>query len=219
MVWWIPLSINVLAVALFVLGMFLQRDWLINCSIFLFYMNFAITIASIIYQITNKKWKYVLLQLICMIALLFLLVMIFLFSPPDYYATHKKIPEDIEFSWPIDSLPTQQDYAEYDLFLIQGGQPGIYEYYTDYSPVEIGHFYIKAFEIVSNDRLSKEAILKSSIISVDSLQKKVRKGKFKIYEGGFSDQYGCRIELWYQPKHSRSYKLTERNYVVSGWQR
>ena len=64
-------------------------------------------------------------------------VIIFTYSPPDYYGANKEIPENIDFSEPLDSLPTITDFENYDLILANYAQPGIYRYYTDYQPKEV----------------------------------------------------------------------------------
>ena len=91
---------------------------------------------------------------------------IFMYSPPDYYGTHKKIPEGIEIYESIEKEPTENDFINYDLVLVNSFQPGIYGYYTDYNPTELGYFYIKAFEITSNDNLSEERIKERSKIEI-----------------------------------------------------
>jgi len=106
------------------------------------------------------------------------------------------------------------------LILGHSAQPGIYIYYTDYQPKENGYFYIKAFEITSNDRLSADRIKERSKIIVENLEKDEYQGEFTIYEGSWGDKYGSRIELWFQPSNGKDeYKITERNFIVEGWMR
>ncbi|MCC8358919.1 hypothetical protein [Salinimicrobium sediminilitoris] len=99
-------------------------------------------------------------------------------------------------------------------------QPGIYSYYTDHKPKEPGYFYIKAFEVTSNDRLSQEQMDDNSKITVTDLDKEFYEGEFTIYEGSWGDKYAGRIELWFSPTTSnKDYRVTQRNYIIEGWMR
>ena len=143
-----------------------------------------------------------------------------MYSPPDYYGANKKIPENIEINEPVSDKPTKEQYDKYDLILGHSFQPGIYSYYTDYQPKESGYFYIKAFELTSNDRLSGDRMRERSKIKVENLGKEKYEGEFTIYEGSWGDKYGSRIELWFHPLNGKDeYKITERNYIVEGWMR
>ena len=145
--------------------------------------------------------------------------MIFIYSPPDYYGANKKIPENIEISEPISEKPTKEQFDKYNLILSHSVQPGIYSYYTDYQSKENGYFFIKAFEITSNDRLSADRIKNKSKIQVDNFLQGEYEGEFTIYEGSWGDKYGSRIELWFQPLNGKEYKIIERNFIVEGWMR
>ena len=59
-----------------------------------------------------------------------------------------------------------------------------------------------------------------SQILVENLNRQVYSGEFTIYEGSWGDNYGARIELWYKPANGNSeYKITQKNYIIEGWQR
>ena len=104
--------------------------------------------------------------------------------------------------------------------LLSIDQPGIYNYYTTYKPKELGRFFIKAYEITSNDRLSEKRITTESKIVVKDLNESLFSGKFTIYEGSWGDKYGARIELWFKPNSTKKeYKILEKNYIVEGWMR
>tara|TARA_R110002049_G_scaffold231003_4_gene403197 strand:- start:962 stop:1600 length:639 start_codon:yes stop_codon:yes gene_type:complete len=210
---------NFLAIGIFFLGTLFKRDWIIDLSLIVFFVNLIGTIISSIVQIVIRKWYYIFPQLGLAAFLFYYTVIIFTYSPPDYYAADKEIPENIDFSEPLDSLPTIKDFEKYDLILSNYAQPGIYKYYTDYQPKETGYFYIKAFEITSNDRLSGDRMEKRSKAEVDNLKPQKRNGEFTIYEGNWGEKYGSRIELWYQPSNGQEYKIEERNFIVEGWQR
>lgn len=70
---------------------------------------------------------------------------------------------------PIKESLKNIDFESYNLILTNYAQPRIYKYYTDYQPNETGHFYIKAFEITSNDRLSGDRMKEKSKAIVDNL--------------------------------------------------
>ena len=83
-----------------------------------------------------------------------------------------------------------------------------------------GNFYIKAFEVTSNDHLSADRMKIKSKVNVENLESKLYSGEIMIYEGSWGDKYGARIELWFEPLNgSKDYKITERNYIVEGWMR
>ena len=218
-IWWIPISTNLLAIGIFILGTLLRRDWIIDLSLIIFFVNIIGTIISSIVQIVIGKWYFIIPQLGLAAFLLYFVVIVFTFAPPDYYGVHKKIPENIDFSNPLDSLPTEKEFETYDFVLINNFQPGLYIYQTDHKPTKKGHFYVKAYEINSNDRLSGERMKVRSKVVVDHLESQKWEGEFTIYEGDWGYKYGSRIELWYQPLEGQEYKVEERNFIIEGWQR
>jgi hypothetical protein len=219
-IWWIPIAFYLLAIGIFFLGMLFERDWIIDVSLWVFLVNIIGTIISSIVQIVNRKWLYIIPQIGITAFLFYYASIILIYSPPDYYGANKKIPENIEIYEPVSEKPTKEQFDKYDLILGHSAQPGIYTYYTDYQPKENGYFYIKAFEITSNDRLSADRIKERSKIIVENLEKDEYQGEFTIYEGSWGDKYGSRIELWFQPSNGKDeYKITERNFIVEGWMR
>ncbi|MFI1770913.1 hypothetical protein [Thalassobellus citreus] len=216
-IWWTPLVTYFFIYGIFILGCVLQRDWVIDLFLYLFFINIFGTIISSIVQITIKKWYYIIFQIGITILLFSHVSIIFMFSPPDYYGVHKEIPNNIEIYEPVNKTPIESDFDNYDLIL--SGWGGSYGYCTDFKPTKKGEFYIKAFEITSNDRLSEKRIKESSKIKVDNIDYKIRSGHFTIYEGSWGYKYACRIELWFQPNNDKEFKVTERNYIVEGWMR
>ena len=219
-VWWIPIVSYIIPFFIFLLGEGLKSDNIIDISLIIFFINILGNIISAIVQIFIKKWYYLIPQILIS-ALLFVFVsIIFTFSPPDYYGANKVIPENLEIYEPIETEPTENELENFDLILASSFQPGIYNYYTDFQPTEIGSFYIKAFEVTSNDHLSAERMKNRSKVKVENLEPKLYLGEFSIYEGSWGDKYGARIELWYEPLNgNKDFKITERNYVVEGWMR
>ncbi|CAL2105607.1 conserved membrane hypothetical protein [Tenacibaculum sp. 190524A02b] len=219
-VWWIPIMCYLIPFFLFLLGEGLKRDSIINVSLILFFINIVGNIISAIVQVFIKKW-YCLVPQVLISGLLFVYVsIVFIFSPPDYYGVHKEIPKGIEIYEPMDIKPTKKELEKHKLVLTSSIQPGIYNYYTDYKATETGYFYIKAFEITSNDPLSIYRIKLRSKSKVETLEAKMFSGEFTIYEGSWGDKYGARIELWFSPSNSKQdYKIIERNYIVEGWMR
>jgi hypothetical protein len=219
-IWWIPIAFYLLAIGIFFLGMLFERDWIIDISLLVLFINIIGTIISSIVQIVIKKWYYIFPQIGLTIFLFYNTLIIFMYSPPDYYGANKKIPENIEIYEPVSVKPTKEQFGKYKLKVGYSVQPGIYSYYTDYQPIESGYFYIKAFELTSNDRLSGDRMKERSKIIVKNFGKEQYEGEFTIYEGSWGDKYGSRIELWFQPsKGKNEYKITERNYIVEGWMR
>ena len=218
-IWWIPIANNFLAIGIFFLGTLFKRDWIIDLSLIVFLVNIIGTIISSIVQIVIRKWYFIFPQLGLAAFLFYYVGIIMTYSPPDYYGAHKVIPENIDFSNPLDSVPTNEEFKEHDFVLINNFQPGLYIYQTDHRPTETGYFYVKAFEINTNDRLSGERMKVRSKVIVDNLEPQFWKGEFTVYEGDWGDKYGSRMELWYQPSNGQEYKVEERNYIVEGWQR
>jgi len=221
-IWWVPILFYFIAIGIFFLGNVFERDWIIDLSLILFFSNTIGTLISSIVQIVIRKWYFIIPQLGLGAFLFYWTIIVFMYSPPDYYGKDKEIPNDIKFSEPLNEKPNKEDFDKQDLILVHGGQPGIYTYYTDYQPDENGKFFIKAYEITSNDRLSGDRMKESSkiIIKLEKQRQPEYKGEFTIYEGSWGDKYGSRIELWFQPMNGKEeYKIAKRNYIVEGWMR
>ena len=218
-VWWIPLIAYLLPFSIYILGTFLKSDDVIDWGLLVFYVNILGTLVSSVVQISIKKWYFIFPQIIISAVLFFSASVLFTFSPPDYYGANKTIPKNIKFEKPLERELSAKDLQLNDLKLTAISQPGIYQYYTNYQPKELGAFYIKVYEITSNDRLSEDRLTERSRIIVENLSNKVHSGEFTIYEGSWGDQYGARIELWYEPENGKTYKITDRNYIVEGWMR
>jgi len=219
-IWWIPILSYLIPIGILLFAVLVRSDLVINIFLVIFLGNVIGNLISAVVQIINKKWYLSIPQILISIFLFYYVALIFTLSPPDYYGVYKQIPKDVEISKPIEAEPTKLELEKHDLILGASFQPGIYDYYTDFEPKETGYFYIKAFEITSNDRLSEERIKKRSKVSVDNKEPKIYRGEFTIYEGSWGDEYGAKIELWFKPSERKDdYKIAERNYIVEGWMR
>jgi len=218
-VWWIPIITYLIPILIFILGNILKKDEIIDLSLIVFFINVLGNIISAIVQIVIKKWYFIFPQLIVTIFLFIITAVIFTLSPPDYYGANKTIPKNIKIEIPIETGINEDDLIINDFKIATYSQPGIYTYYTNYQPNVKGSFFIRVFEINSNDKLSEKEILYHSKIIVNDLEVKIYSGEFVIYEGSWGDKYGARIELWYQPENGIEYKIVEKNYVVEGWMR
>ena len=219
-VWWIPIASYSIPFFIFLIGGVLKRNTIVDVSLILFFVNILGNLISAIVQIFIRKWYYLIPQIMISGFLFVFVSIIFIFSPPDYYGANKVIPKNNEIYEPMETEPTEKEFENFDLVLVSDFQPGIYTYFTDYKPTEIGGFYIKAFEITSNDHLSAERMKVRSKVKVENLVSKLYSGEFTIYEGSWGDKYGAKIELWFEPSNgNEDYKITERNYVVEGWMR
>lgn len=219
LIWWIPIISYLIPYIVFQVGLLLKKDDIVDFSLILFYINILGNIASSIVQIVIKKWYLLFPQIISSAFLLFSVSVYFVFSPPDFYGANKIIPKNVKFEFPAEKELTEKDLKQNDFRLAEISQPGIYSFYTNYQPKEAGYFYIKAFEITSNERLSEERINESSKIVVEKPSAKIYKGEFTIYEGSWGDQYGARIEIWYHHDNSSEYKIKQNNYIIEGWMR
>jgi hypothetical protein len=218
--WWMPLvGFGFLCVWSFV-GLLLKRDWIIDSFLIGVGLNTLGTLASCVVQVFIRKWYFIFLQLGVMIPLLMFIFTVFMYSAPDFYGSHKVIPSGINISVPLEQIPSLTDRNESVLTVAQTGQPGMYSYYTSFQPKQDGYLYIKAFEITSNDRLSKESIKKKSKVRIKKGDSVNFSGDFTIYEGTWGDKYAGRIELWFQPSGGENeFKIIEKNYIVEGWMR
>ncbi|MFD2725570.1 hypothetical protein [Hyunsoonleella rubra] len=218
-IWWIPLLVYFGIFGIFILGCSLQRDWIINLFIIILLVNVIGTIVASIIQIFKRRWYFAIVQIVFTYFIFKYFLLVFTYSPPDFYGVHKKIPKGIEIHKPLNHEPSTEDFENSSLLIESCSQPGIYCYYTNFTPRQLGYFYIKAFEITSNDRLSERRIKEKSKIKLIDLDEKIHSGEFTIYEGSWGDKYGSRIELWYKPYNNAEFKVTERNYIVEGWMR
>ncbi len=218
-IWWIPVVSYIVPFVLFHLGNTFKSDNLIDASLIFFFLNIVGNIISAIVQIVIKKWYFIFPQLIVTIFLFFITSLIFTLSPPDYYCANKTIPKNIKIENAVETEINEDDLIVNDFKIAAYSQPGIYTYYTNYQPKVKGSFFIRVFEITSNDKLSEKEISDRSKIIVNDLEVKMHSGEFVIYEGSWGDKYGARVELWYQPDDGMGYKIMEKNYVVEGWMR
>jgi hypothetical protein len=62
-IWWIPIATNILAIGIFFLGTLFKRDWIIDASLIVFFVNIIGTIISSIVQIVIRKWYFIFPQL------------------------------------------------------------------------------------------------------------------------------------------------------------
>lgn len=217
--WYIPILSYLIPYLIFQLGLILKKDDIIDLSLAIFYLIIVGNLISSVVQIVIKKWYFLFPQIMASAFLFFSVSMYLAFSPPDFYGVHKVIPKNIKFEIPAEKELTEKDLKQNDFRLAELSQPGIYNFYTNHQPKESGYFYIKAFEITSNDRLSEDGITERSKIVVEKPDTKIYTGDFIIYEGSWDDQYGARIELWYHPDSSSEYKIKQKNYIIEGWMR
>ncbi|KQT16120.1 hypothetical protein ASG31_14210 [Chryseobacterium sp. Leaf404] len=219
LIWWIPIIAYLIPYVILELGMILKKDNVVDLALGIFYLNVLGNIISALVQIVIKKWYLLFPQMIISAFLFFSVSMYFTFSPPDFYGADKTIPKNIKFEIPVDKEITVQDLKLNDFRLSEISQPGIYNFYINHQPKVAGYFYIKAYEITSNDRLSEERINERSKIVMEKPSEKIYTGEFAIYEGSWGDKYGARIELWYKPNNDKEYKVNQKNYIVEGWMR
>ena len=89
-------------------------------------------------------------------------------------------------------------------------------------PTEKGEIYIKAFELTQNIQLSEWKLSNRTRNKISELgdNYKLYDGNTVIVEGTFKNYYPTRFELWFKSESSEiEKKLTEKNYVIDGWDR
>jgi hypothetical protein len=234
--WYRPVAYFGLTALIMVLCEFTNNHVLQDSSFFLFLIGFLGLITSTTNQFIKGRWLFAILStLIIGISIFgFLFYSLAIFwkdqSMPDNYADDLKIPTTVEINEPLieDSQPTNTDS---DFFILNGFQPGIYQYHFWTKRIEKGKVYLKAFELTNNDELSSESLQKRSETQVynstDMLKMFQREKQnsdldktFTIYEGDWGKPYAARFELWFIPENGEpERKLLEKNYKIEGWQR
>jgi len=139
-----------------------------------------------------------------------------------------EIPENLNFEKPIEFLTKQQidslrkiKVNNEKIVVIGNGYSG-YDFYMWHKPTEKGQLYIKAFELTQNIQLSELELITRTENEITKLGEdyKLYIGNSLIYEGTFANYYPVRFELWFKPKSTEiERKLTEKNYVIDGWDR
>jgi hypothetical protein len=223
--WWIPFFF--IGAATFISIFFILRTqvdvvYILLISLISFLGGITVSINHFFHSRYFTGFLHILLILFSTAAsfVLIILTAIYLEGGGDTFADDKTIPSDVSFSVPLDSLPTEDDFLEYDLVLQNSYQPGMYIYYTDFKPSVSGYFFIRAFEITENIPLSPKSIFERSLLIYDFQQPILFNKSFTIFEGNWGQKYGSRIELWYQPSSGFPKCLVEeRVYIVEGWMR
>ncbi len=139
-----------------------------------------------------------------------------------------KIPKTMNFDKPIEFLTTVQidslesiDVYHEKIVVVGNGYNG-YDFYLWHKPTEKGEIFIKAFELTQNVQLTEDKLTertKNEITDLDDAYN-LYKGSSVIYEGTFSNFYPTRFELWFKSEDSGiEKKLTEKNYLIDGWDR
>ena len=120
----------------------------------------------------------------------------------------------------IDSLEKLK-VDENKILIIGNGYSG-YDFYMWHKPTEKGELYIKAFELTQNVQLSERKLsdrTKNEIVDLSD-KYKLYSGNTVIDEGTFENFYPTRFELWFKSNSSGiEEKLTEKNYLIDGWDR
>ena len=139
-----------------------------------------------------------------------------------------EIPENMKFEKPIEFLTNQQidsltkiKVSDEKIVVIGDGYSG-YDFYMWHKPTEKGKLYIKAFELTQNIQLSELELSTRTENEITELGENYNLyiGNSLIYEGTFANYYPVRFELWFKPKNTEiEKKLTEKNYVIDGWDR
>jgi|SRR5690606_16637962 len=233
--WWRPLLFFGLTTLIFGISEIVQNHRLIDYSFYLFALGLLGLLISTVYQLIKRKWLFAFLTISAFglgIFGFFLLAIAQFWTSqlmPDRYADNLTIPNDIEIYDPIgdgwnirpDSI-LQLDRKNLDFELYKSFQPGLYEYDIWLGKIDSGTVYLKVYEITKNDRLSKDRLLKRSSVRVENPNEEIKRfgtqDHFTIYEGDWGKPYAARFEIWFQPDKGKENKLTEKNYIIEGWQ-
>lgn len=235
--WWKPLVCFAITFLLFFINPFIPYETTLNITLLLFFLGLLLIFISIIVLLVNKKWKHAFINFIAFmlgiffIPILNIYVFFYLQNMPDNYANNLEIPKNIEIEKPQNEnfSPTLKDTVYTfdkricDFNIHNGMQPGIYSYNVLLGNIEKGTIYLKAYEITHNDPLSTESLRQRSSIVVENHSNSLKNfyitDYFTIYEGDWGYPYAARFEVWFKPENGKERKLTEKNYIIEGWQR
>lgn len=206
-----------------------------NIIFILLLLSIVALVATWVVLLINKKWRECLLSFVVS-AVVGAAIVWFLWVPPamksmfvghDSFGEKHPIPEGLAFHIPketfsgnesIDSLDIQ-DYLQ----IWNGSQGGIYKYDFYYPSLPAGDIFLRCYEVTKNIPLSKERIMVSSTVSIESTKtfsQVVDKKEFTIYEGDWGDYYAARIEVWHRDANTgEEKKLMDKVYRVEGWMR
>ena len=136
-------------------------------------------------------------------------------------------PSNFEFDKPVehlefrqlDSLKNLEVHAS-KIEIIGTGYSG-YDFYMWHKPKEKGGLYIKGFELTNNQPISEIKLNERTRNEVDTVADTflLYEGRTTIDEGTFEKFYPVRFELWFNPENGEEIKLTERKYLIDGWDR
>jgi hypothetical protein len=139
-----------------------------------------------------------------------------------------EIPNKLNFEKPIEFLKNQQIDSlkkikvDNEKILIIGNGYSGYDFYMWHKPIEKGEIYIKAYELTQNIQLSEWKLNTRTKNTISELSDNyvLYEGNTVIDEGTFENYYPTRFELWFKSETSGiEKKLTEKNYVIDGWDR
>jgi hypothetical protein len=168
------------------------------------------------------------------VGLLVLLAIGLLFGSIWYYSWQDskfydiEIPEGENYQKPTEYLTNQQVDSlkalkvDSEKIEIIGTGYGGYDFYMWHKSTEKGDIYIKAFETTRNQRLSEFKLKSRTKNTITELSDdyKVFTGRTVLDEGTFEKYYPARFELWFKSADDRTEKkLTEKSYLIDGWDR
>jgi len=139
-----------------------------------------------------------------------------------------EIPENLKFEKPIEFLTNSQIDSlkklkvNDDKLIVIGSGYGGYNFYMWHKPIEKGDIYIKAFELTQKVRLSEWKLSNRTKNTITKLSNEYQlyQGSTVIDEGTFENFYPTRFELWFKSEKSDiEKKLTEKSYLIDGWDR
>ncbi|MFV8226902.1 hypothetical protein [Christiangramia aquimixticola] len=139
-----------------------------------------------------------------------------------------EIPENMKFDKPIEYLSFKQIDSLHNLkveqekILVIGSGYSGYDFYMWHKPDDKGKLFIKAFELTQNIQLSEWKLSTRTENEITKLENnyKIYTGSTVIDEGTFENFYPVRFELWFKSNQSgKEKKMTEKNYVIDGWDR
>ncbi len=206
-----------------------------NIIFVLLLLTVVTLVVSWIVLLINKKWWKCLLSFVVS-ALVGAAIIWFLWIPSaveamfeghDSFGKEHPIPEGLQYHLPQESYSGNESVDSLDiqdyLHIWNGPQGGIYKYDFYYPSLAAGDIYLRCYEVTENIPLSKERIIESSTVSIEStysFSQVVDKKEFTIYEGDWGDYYASRIEVWHRDANTgKEKKLMDKVYRVEGWMR
>ncbi len=212
------------SIGLFLLSLFHLPDLWLTISSFILLTASASIFCAVVFHLINKNWTtatvLILPPAICAAVVYQFGFLLFLIidGRHDEFTDGLVIPQNITISHPLEEMDSTKICMGLQLY--RSIQPGMYHYVYTNKNLRGGKLFLKAFEITKNHPLSSGRLKTASMIEIKPADSLFQfENDFTIYEGDWGYPYAARFEVWYQATGKNAQKISERNFIIEGWQR